>query len=408
MENQTREILLASLHRDASRFDAVHWPALGEEEWAALIAMAARHGVAPLLYQRLKTPTMAGRIPDRVLERLRGFYLNTAASNVRLYEELRVLLLALRAAGIPVLVLKGAYLAVNVYRNIALRPMSDIDILVPKTAARAALKALQGAGYELLAPATEEAIPWAGKDMVLRKEGHHFPVEVHWTLTDQEIDVNMDEGWERSQTARIDGIEVGVLSLEDFLLHICLHASYHHSFNISLTPLYDIALFIDQFQRELAWDRFYQYTASYRWDKGVYLILWLARERVGANAPAEILEKLKPVDLPEAMVTAAEYRIFQGRDAAGALSNQFVSLWGRAKWIEKLRAVWRSIFLSREVMARLYPVRLDSLWLYGYYLIRMKDLAVRYGQPLWRLLRGEREFAETVRQRDALHEWLFK
>lgn len=408
MEKQTREILLAGLHRDVSRFDAVHWPALGEEEWAALIEMAARHGVASLLYKRLKAPTMAGRIPNRVMERLHSLYLNNAACNVRLYEELRVLLLALRTAGIPVLVLKGAYLAMNVYRNIALRPMSDIDILVPKTAARAALKVLQDAGYALLAPATEEAIPWAGKDMVLRKEGHHFPVEVHWTLTDQEIDVNMDEWWERSQTTRIDGIEVGVLSLEHFLLHICLHASYHHSFNISLMPLSDIAVFVDRFQRELAWERFCEYTASDQWEKGVYLVLWLARDRVGANVPVEILEKLKPVDLPEAMVTTAEYRMFQGPDAAGALSNHFVSLWGKASGLEKLRAIWRSIFLSREVMARLYPAPPDSPWLYGYYLIRIKDLALRYGRSSWRLLRGERQFKETVRQRDALHEWLFK
>ena len=408
MEEQIRQILLAGLHQDTSRLDAVNGLALGEAEWTALIEMAARQGVAPLLYQRLKAPTMAGRIPDRVLDRLRGWYLNTAAFNVRLYEELRVLLLALRTAGIPVLVLKGAYLAMNVYRNIALRPMSDIDILVPRTAARDALKVLKDAHYELLAPATEEAIPWAGKDMVLRKEGHHFPVEVHWTLTDKEIRVNMDEWWERFQTIQMDGIEAGVLSPEDFLLHVCLHASYHHSFNMSLMTLCDIAVLVDQSWRELDWDRFCQYTIRYQWGKGVYLILRLAKDWVGANVPSEILETIKPVDSPEAMVMAAEYRLFHGQDSAGALSNQFVCLWGRATMLEKLRAIWRSIFLSREVMARLYPVPPDSPWLYGYYLIRIKDLVLRYERSSWRLLRGEREFAETVRQRDALHEWLFK
>ena len=105
-----QEILLAGLHRDASHFEAVNWSAVGEEDWRTLIALASRHGVASLLYQRLKAPAVADLIPDEVLRQWRHLYHQTAANNLRLYYELRVLLLALRAAVIPVLVLKGAYL----------------------------------------------------------------------------------------------------------------------------------------------------------------------------------------------------------------------------------------------------------------------------------------------------------
>jgi hypothetical protein len=40
--------------------------------------------------------------------------------------------------------------------------------------------------------------------------------------------------------------------------------------------------------------------------------------------------------------------------------------------------------------------------------MRMKDLMRRHGAAAWRLLRGDRELAETVRRRDALREWLFR
>ncbi|MCB1768023.1 MAG: hypothetical protein KDJ22_18550, partial [Candidatus Competibacteraceae bacterium] len=55
-----------------------------------------------------------------------------------------------------------------------------------------------------------------------------------------------------------------------------------------------------------------------------------------------------------------------------------------------------------------YPILPYSPWLYGYYLVRIKDLVIRHSVSLWRLLRGDRELTETVRQRDALREWLFK
>lgn len=110
-EKRIREVLLTSLHQDSSRIDPTALSLLIEREWAALVEMATRHGVASLVYQRLKTSELAGRVPDNQLERLRGLDLQTAACNMRLYEELRVLLSALSASGIPVIVLKGAYLA---------------------------------------------------------------------------------------------------------------------------------------------------------------------------------------------------------------------------------------------------------------------------------------------------------
>ena len=55
---------------------------------------------------------------------------------------------AFRDAGIPTIVLKGAYVAEAVYKNIALRPMSDVDILVKKKDLPAVEKILLKLGYD--------------------------------------------------------------------------------------------------------------------------------------------------------------------------------------------------------------------------------------------------------------------
>lgn len=406
MENQLRETLLACLHR----LDPAALSILTDEEWSALIERATRHGVAPLLYQRLKTPQLAECMPDGVLERLRGLYLNTAACNVRLYEELRTLLLALHEVGIPVLVLKGAYLAENVYRNIALRPMSDIDLLVPESMAREAWRVVKELGYRLIYPATEILIPSFGKDFVCRKAGGFTPVEVHWTikLAEEKGGMESEELWQNAWAVRLAEIDTATLSVEDFLLHLCLHASYQHEFDFGLRALCDIAVFIERFEGEIDWPALYARVSRHHWGRGVYLILHLASVRTGAAVPAEVLAALEPADLSAEVIEQAERRLFDAGAEGVAMTADMVGFLKSGRLGDRAAVLWRRLFPSREEMAYMYPIPPGSLALYGYYLFRIKNLMRRHGVAVWRWWCGDRELAETVRQRNALREWLFR
>lgn len=412
LEKQLREILLACLHRDENRLDPTALSVLTDEEWAALIEMATRHGVAPLLYQRLKAPTLAGRIPDGALNRLRATYYHTAAANMRLYEQLGPLLRALGAAGIPVIVLKGAYLAANVYRNIALRPMGDIDLLVPAGMAREAWRVLKELGYRLIYPATETLIPSFGKDFVCQKPGGFAPVEVHWKikLAEETDDMDGDELWKNAQVTCIAeiGVDTATLSVEDFLLHLCLHASYQHEFDFGLRALCDIAVFIERFEGKIDWPALCARVSCHHWCRGVYLILYLASVRVGAGVPAEVLTALEPADLSAKVLEQAERRLFDAGAETVAMTTNTISFFKPGRLFDRTVVLLRRLFPSRQEMSYMYPIPPGSLVLYGYYLVRMKDLMRRHGAAAWRLWRGNGELAETVRQRDALREWLFK
>ena len=72
---------------------------------------------------------------------------------------------------------------------------------------------------------------------------------------------------------------------------------------------------------------------------------------------------------------------------------------------EKAKYVLNSICLSRRNMTLLYPCTADSIRIYLFYVIRLKDLLMRYGRTLLKILfsRGERS---SLRRREKLREWL--
>src|SRR5688500_18826540 len=97
---------------------------LSLHQWQGMKVMAATHQVRPLLFSQLKASN--AKIPKDVDQDLREAHRDTLASNMRLFHHLSRLLTSLANAGVPVLVLKGPYLAKELYDHMALRPISDL------------------------------------------------------------------------------------------------------------------------------------------------------------------------------------------------------------------------------------------------------------------------------------------
>src|SRR5450759_4232027 len=104
---------------------------LSPQAWDETLELALRHGVAPLLQRALRVGDALAELPEHIRTRLEEERRATALDNLRNYGEFRHIARALREREIPVIALKGLQLAELVYRDISLRPMSDLDILVP-------------------------------------------------------------------------------------------------------------------------------------------------------------------------------------------------------------------------------------------------------------------------------------
>ena len=287
-------------------------------DWGQVLALATLHDVAPLLYERLSvphqpsTPTLSTTpVPSDVLQRLREIYLMTGARNTLLYQELGLVLQALQQDNIPVIVLKGAHLAALVYRDIALRPMSDIDLLVRRSDLERAVAKLHDLGF---------TGPSAAEVTMLSQEGHHLPmmhkapvtgIEVHWTpLSPARLPGIPNDGWwQRSRPATIAGAPTRVLSPEDLLLHVCLHNACDQ-FALGLRPLCDVAAITRHYREALSWLEVRARAVEWHAERSVACV-WLARELLAVAVPESVIEGLRPRDFEERWAAVAIKQVLE-------------------------------------------------------------------------------------------------
>src|ERR1035437_1406803 len=104
---------------------------LSPSDWASLIDWALCFRVGGLFYREIKSRNFPTEfIPVEAKNRLREAYRNLATMNTSLFLDASKVLKSLADNQLPVIALKGLSVAKHIYGDIALRPMSDVDVLV--------------------------------------------------------------------------------------------------------------------------------------------------------------------------------------------------------------------------------------------------------------------------------------
>ena len=406
--NTIHALLLDCLSHAPDRMSGACLEQLSSSDWEVLLEQVAIQRVSPLLYQRLKERDLDVVVPAAIMQTLHELYLPNSARNLRLYHELGEIVRTLQAANIPVIVLKGAYLAKAVYGNIALRPMVDIDLMVPQSDVPLVVEKLLALGYSPLSQFWIEAQFATSPHLPRFMKPGAVGIKVHWTITSprRSYCIEVDELWARSSPVTLAGVEVLGLCPEDLLLHLCLHTSYQHQFTMGLRPFCDIAETIRCYGDNISWEHVRQRADQWRWRRGVYLALYLAREFVDAAVPDEVLHGLKPADFGETIVAAAKEQVFTDKAMAVALSTNLAPLWGPKRLWDKAVYLFKILFPPTQVMSTKYSASPDSPRIYLYYPVRLRDLLVRHGPMTWRLLRGDREMTPLAERKNTLWDWL--
>jgi hypothetical protein len=402
---------------------------LNERGWNELLEATARHGLQPLFYERLTSGrgSMA-KTPESILQALREAFLVSGASNELLYQDLRQVLRKLRERDIPVIVLKGAHLAELVYEQPALRPMGDIDILVRQPDLSKTAASLCQMGYcwktEALACRQEALEAWLKEEPLAEHltpfltRPPHPPIEVHWTI-DRAHAAPLQGLWSRARRATIAGEETMVLSPEDLLLHLCLHAS-RHQFEFGLRLLYDIRTALDRYGREIQWDRVRSRIRDWGVERSAYMALRLARELTNASVPHALLEEIEPQALAPRWLAMANQAALAGTEQLSAAPAEELltvtaaaSACASATFATKAASLWGLAFPSRqhmaEYMARRHRLQLTPLRRYTCYLTRAMDWLVRAIRSGWHWTSHRGAVARRFRaeyQRARLRVWL--
>ncbi len=150
---------------------------------------------------------------------------------------LAALLQSSAAAGLEMIVLKGAALAETLYPRPGLRPFGDIDVLVHQGDAPRTRTLLERLGY-IVAPAAWDAL-MQGADTQANFFKHTergvVVVELHTDLLSNgffrgHVQLDADGLWSRARPAHLADTDALILGPEDQLLHLCLHLAGHYCF----------------------------------------------------------------------------------------------------------------------------------------------------------------------------------
>lgn len=336
---------------------------LSGEEWHALLDFARLHSVQPFVVQCVLARKTA--LPPDVAERMQRIQTDATERNTRRLRDFATAARALQARGIDVIALKGTHLVSLVYRNLASRTMTDIDILIPRTKLEEAADALRGIGYDI-APfrvTPGDPVPYFMYTIPNAMKEGKSTIDVHWHLHNPRsaASIDVDELWSRATPVRIAGVDVRVLAPEDLLLHVAEHATYAHRCEISARACCDVAEIVHH--HAIDWDALIERAHRWQMAPGAYLVLRLARELRGANVPDSALAALKPANFDERLLHIA----MRGEEGQGNAVHRLRYAPGVRGKLKAIRDFW---FIGRNELADLHRIKRNSPLVYGLYLIR--------------------------------------
>ncbi|MDQ1431290.1 MAG: hypothetical protein QOF40_1892 [Actinomycetota bacterium] len=188
------------------------------------------HRLLPLVHHNL---TAAG-VEDPDFARMRGIQRRTWFQNQQRIHGIKPVLAQLQAAGVQTLLLKGVPLALTYYEDVGLRPMLDVDVLVPYDSFDRALDLLEQDGWRDLGL----DIPRDRRRRMYHGAGMSHPdgrsLDVHWQLALPFVlahaeSESSDDFFRAAVPLSLGDLEVTTLDPADMLLHLVVHGLWSGS-----------------------------------------------------------------------------------------------------------------------------------------------------------------------------------
>jgi len=341
-------------------------------QWNSLVALARSEGVAPLLYARMKDGSSESNIPEECLETLKAEYYRTAAQNALLFVELNRFLTAFQSANIPTVVLKGLDLAQTLYGNPALRPMGDIDVLIPERCLEQAISIVEDLGYE---PEEAWAMPEirSGLKRLLFFEANfdggknanvHF--ELHWSLVaprGNRYSPDIEWFWKGTRQASLNGLPALVLTPTRNVLFLAGHlmlkhiAFKHGEDRTCLRWYYDLHLLIEQNYDVIDWDEIVAQANRTRWQTVLLLALQAVKSRFNTRLPDGLLGDLASFSDRKLM-----RQLDNGQVRNSTRFSTSMEDFGNMYWQTRFWLLWGLIFPEKEYM--IWRYKPDPTWLW--------------------------------------------
>jgi hypothetical protein len=172
----------------------------------------------PLVYRNLA----ALGYDEAHMPRLKGIHRYWWCSNQNLFHRSAPVVEALEARGIPTLILKGAAIATLHAADAGVRPMADVDVLVPYARVHDAVALLMTSGWRAPEGVLADEIRYRHSTPMVDGEGRGF--DLHWHALKEGLHPRSDDGfWSRAVPLELANVRSRGLAPQDALLHTVVH-----------------------------------------------------------------------------------------------------------------------------------------------------------------------------------------
>ncbi|HEX4925745.1 MAG TPA: nucleotidyltransferase family protein [Bdellovibrionales bacterium] len=313
-------------------------------EWPRLLELLKLNCIEAKALAALKAHEIA--VPEPIEQALRSAREKIEAQNGSRIETGLPVLRALVARGCDVVILKGNYLAGEVYADPYYKKMNDIDILVRKRDLDAVHDIFQGAGL-LSAAALSNESPRAQE-----KYSHHWPpfftpdlkcvFGTHWGLASplSGVSIDYDKIWSRVIPFEFHGLPAFTLEPTDLLHHLCFHLP---PYKTGLRELGDIYNFIRTRRAEIDWGRLVREAIEWKTVDRLYYTLSLVQALDPSREARAVLLKLEPLAAP-----------FTRRETAVRVATPERILVSRSTQISKIEKAYALFSLARRPQEKAY------------------------------------------------------
>ena len=323
----------------------------------------------PLLMMNLG----AQGVSHPAIAKFKGIYRLSWYRNQMLFNEIAPIIRSLQDAGIETMILKGAALVVDYYKNPGLRPMDDFDLLVPTLKIRLAIAQfgkLMGNPVKKLENLNDTNIIYQRAFHFVNQSGNQLDLHRHILFGTLEEDADQDF-WEAAIPTRLGDTPTLTLNPTDQLLHTLVHGLSWNEVH-SLRWVAD-ALVILRTAPTIDWNRLIFQSKKREVLLTVSEGLQYLSDRLHAPIPPDILDRVQSISISPG--DRMQYRIFsRSHGLPGILLRHWYTYTmyfaGASSWLRRLwgfpsflKHFWKLSYLVQvPIVAGIKSIELLGDW----------------------------------------------
>jgi len=345
-------------------------------DWNHVVKAATQNGLAPLVYSTISKLNDKSNIPEFAINTFQKYYYKTLSKNTVLYDSFKTITTIWNNSNIESVALKGIYLAESVYKDIGLRQLSDIDLLVPYDKDDRCAQLLIEIGYSYESLYKSEFIKSTKQDKhmaMLIKNGVGIEIHRFLNYADTKFNIPIADYWKNTQKVTIADSSVLKFNPNYLLLSICIHLDEHIiDGKMHFIAYIDILWIIEKFKEEINWISFTEMCKRYNCISNVYSHIYLCNKYLKAPFPEHIIEESKAY-ITEYTESFFITKLQCDSNFENKTRNRNIADLGLTKgFINKIHFLLGDMFPSKSFMYFRYKIK-NPKAIYWFYLVRQFD-----------------------------------